>query len=292
MSYGVIVGRFQVADLTSAHRKLFADVQFNHDKVLVFVGEAPTINTDTNPIPARYVADMIKKEYGAFTVRTLMDHGNDLTWIAELERRIALEVKGEDVVLYGGRDSFLKVYNGKYQTEEIEEVPDVSATEERRQIGLGKCRNTVDFRKGLIYASQVRFPTVYSTVDMLIYDALEGVMLIGKKPGMATWCVPGGFVDVTDRSLTEAALRELSEEVPGLKIMSMEYIDSVKVNDRRYSRTKDKVMTHIFLASADSSQTCTAGDDLEEIKWVSIDEAEALLGTNHKTFIPILKNAI
>lgn len=284
--YGVIVGRFQNHTLTDGHLYLLRQVEQECSKVIVFVGKSSTINTDRDPIPAEFIADFIKREFFTYDVQIIEDHPNDLRWIENLDEKISKIVGENEICLYGSRDSFLKIYEiaGKYPCQYISPVNTSSSTEERKRI-KDLIINNKDFRKGLIYASQIRFATVYSTVDILVYDKFEEVLLLGRKKGSIKWCVPGGFVDVSDEDLVSAAKRELSEEVPNLLYGTLRYLTSLKIEDFRYSRTKDSVMTHLFITYTTIQEHCKAGDDLDEVKWVPLKECEELLGNNHKKFL-------
>lgn len=291
MNYGVVVGRFQNAEITSAHRMVFDHAYYESDEVIVFVGESPVPNTTVNPIPAKLIAEMIKKEFATFNVIVLPDHQSDERWIENLENAIDKIAGNNEVTLYGGRDSFLKVYKGKFKTQEIPEKPDISSTQERLEVFQGDFKNNKDFRKGLIYASQMRFPTVYSTVDMAAIRNHSKEVLLGRKPGMKTWCFPGGFVDPKDQSLFAAAKREFKEEVVNLDVTDIQYLDSIRIDDWRYKRTNDGIMTHFFILEV-SKEEPIAGDDLEEARWFTLEDAEKVLGRNHKNLLLRLKNEI
>ncbi len=65
-----------------------------------------------------------------------------------------------------------------------------------------KSRSTVE-------AGQPRNP--YPTVDIVIHDPLQGVVLVERKNTPRGWALPGGFVDYGE-TVEQAAVREAREE--------------------------------------------------------------------------------
>lgn len=164
-------------------------------------------------------------------------------------------------------------YVGKYQVTRMEDIPgltDVSAP-----VSV-KPSTSNEFRQGIMYAEQRRFPMVYSTVDIGLIDDRCKYVLLGRKPNEKKWRFPGGFVDPTDESKEVAWFRELSEEVPeGVPsfISELEYVCSNLVPDCRYPG-RDKIMTTMFAAMVDFDiQALKAGDDLVEVQLFEINDS-------------------
>ncbi len=204
---------------------------------------------------------LFKHDYPEADVLELDDHSNDDVWSENLDNILSRNAY-ENITLYGSRNSFLSCYSGKYPTEIYQDTISISATDIRKKIA--RPRNvTSDFLKGIIYVAENKYPIVYQTVDVCIFNN-NGEFLLGRKNGMKTWCFIGGFVDVKDDSLEDAAEREFTEEVKNIRINKLTYVGSLKIDDWRYRGTSDCVMTSVFvgyLPHDQSSIVPEAGDD-------------------------------
>lgn len=273
MKTGVIIGRFQVDALHKGHLNLIYNVSRKFEKLVFVIGSANALFTDKNPLPFDVRVSLIKSSFPDADVLYLADHPDDRLWSENLDLLLA---SYQDVTLCHSRDSFKSHYYGKYFTLEIEALEGHSSTYYRKLIAAsGNVNNSADFRAGIIYACEKRYPIVYSTVDIAILkynDVGKGIsILLGKKPNRNTWVLPGGFVDPADDSYLSAAGRELSEEVPRLDHHGLKYHGSYKIDDWRYRGTKDSIMTSLFITWKMSGAD-DAGDDLEQTKWFTLNE--------------------
>lgn len=137
----------------------------------------------------------------------------------------------------------------------------------------------------------VDHPISFQTVDIAVLDRKpNGVekVLLGKRKHEDAYRFIGGFVDVEDSSLEQAAKRELEEEC-GLKIETTEckYIGSFRVDDPRYKDGKDKIMTALFY-SVHLTGEPVAGDDIHEVHWFELGYDIPIV----KEHIPLLKSLI
>ncbi len=212
-------------------------------------------------------------------VLPIKDNPSDLLWSQELDRIAMNQFPKSKITLYGSRDSFIPHYHGKLKVERIKPVPAISATELRKLIAENPKWRMGDFRQGVIYAAEKRWPQLYQCVDIAVIDRRDnGVfLLLGRKHKKDGWCFPGGFVDPTDASLEAAAKRELCEETNfNLEADDFNYEGSTLVDDWRYPGP-DRLMTSLFSASRvfGSAGFAKAGDDLPEVFWFDVTKERA-----------------
>jgi bifunctional NMN adenylyltransferase/nudix hydrolase len=141
---------------------------------------------------------------------------------------------------------------------------------------------TADFRAGVIWASQGRFPTSYQCVDVAVLDKQRGPglgkpyaatkILLGKKKTDKLLRFFGGFVDPADPDLETCARREVKEEA-GVEVAGVKYVGSANVPDWRYRGEPDCIKTALFTAVYQHGRPEPL-DDLEggEVRWVRFDE--------------------
>ena len=287
---GVIVGRFQVHRLSEGHKHLINYVSSRHHKVAVLLGSTPgVLVTRRNPLDFQSRKAMIQEAYPDLTVLPLRDEPTDLGWSRSLDRVVHEAFDIGSVILYGSRDSFIPSYEGRWPTVELEDSRDASGTELRQSISH-KVRTSEDFRHGVVYASYNRHPVAFPTVDVALIRLLipgrplQTEVAMGRKatdaPGK--WRFPGGFVDPRrDKSLVAAAARELLEELgqaPGHD--AFKFIGSTLIDDWRYRNEEDSIMTSLFRVMYQFGPL-TAGDDLDEAKWIPIPRILDLVLPQH-----------
>lgn len=303
-SIGVVIGRFQTPYLHGGHLDLLHHMCDNHDLRLVVLGSAPTKGSKKNPM------NIVTREtlLGAWTdlvqVRSLPDQESDKKWSLSLDQLICTVFpsakKGTKVVLYGGRDSFIDHYSGKFKTKYVKGTQVQSSTQIRTEVGKTPPTNQWEpsrlkgFREGVIYATENTFPQVFPTVDIAVTKNLnpDGTgplqVLLGWKTGEDTLRFPGGFVDPSDGTLEFAGKRELQEEAPGIAVEGpLNYVGSTLVSDWRY-KGPERVMTTLFHGEYTFGST-TAGDDLEGVIWVTLGkDGRKLVRDSHKPLYDML----
>jgi|694.fasta_scaffold137067_1 bifunctional NMN adenylyltransferase/nudix hydrolase len=275
---GVIIARFQVAELHEAHKELIDTVLANHAKVLIFLGLSQVRGSINDPLDFQPRKQMLLEayphdKYPNITIGYAKDNRCDDSWSEKLDGQIQDIIGPNDtVVLYGSRDSFLPHYKGKFDTRELQATRYVSGTELRAKIAQAPQSNP-QFRAGAIWASYQRYPTVYSTVDIVVFDPKERRILLARKPLEDGYRFIGGFIDPKDESFEEAALRELDEECKlTVSQYGLRYIGSKKVDDWRYAKNpSEKIMTHLYVGLY-SMGAPRAADDIAEVRWFDYDK--------------------
>lgn len=267
-SCGVIVGRFQVPFLHEAHKELIDRVVKAHPKVIIFLGLSPCLVTRNNPLDFEARRKMLQEMYPDAIILYIDDVPSDEIWSKKLDDQITRIISpNQSVVLYGGRDGFVKHYTGKFKTCELESTTFVSGTEIRNSISKS-VKGSPDFRMGVIWAAYNQYPKVFTTVDIAIFNEDGTKILLGKKPNESKYRFIGGFSSPDSDSFEHDARREVQEET-GVEIGDMTYVGSYKISDWRYANEIDKIKTILFKAKYIYGAP-RAGDDIELIKWFDI----------------------
>ena len=265
---GVIVGRFQCHELTEAHVDLIQTVCDAHDKVIVILGLSPLMVTARNPLDFESRKDLILSSFPSVTVAYVKDMASDDVWSRKLDEVVGdLVSPTQSVVLYGGRDSFVPHYTGRHQTRTLESKTYVSASEVRRRLRRS-VHDSADFRHGVVWASMNRFPTVYSTVDVAIFNEDETQLLLARKRHEARYRFIGGFSDVRDASLEATVRREVQEEAD-ISVTDPEYVGSCLIDDWRYRGEVDCIRTALFQCKILSGRPAP-NDDIHELRWFDV----------------------
>ena len=287
---GVIIGRFQTPDLHAGHRNLIDSVRGEHKKVLMFICSTPGVFvTRRNPLDYYTRMLMMQENYPDMIILPLHDMPSDEDWSRCVDQKIA-ETFGDHIsaALYGSRDAFIPHYTGKFPTVELTDSFNFSGTE-ARQAASQEVRQHSEFRRGVVYAAHNKHPAVYPTVDIaviryssdtapvdgkLVKVDLPQKIILGRKSTdpKDKWRLPGGFVDPRrDETLEAAAYREAKEELgQDSNLQGMQYLGSHLVDDWRYRKEIDKIVTSLFV-SRWLWGALNPGDDLDEAKWFGLD---------------------
>jgi len=293
---GVIIGRFQCPELTEGHLDLINTVKAKHKKVLILLGRSVVKVTRHNPLDFFTRKLMLNAMFPDIVVMPVKDMGNDDAWSKGVDDQIRSAFDMETAVIYGSRDGFAPYYSGKFPVVKLEAVkPGISSTE-ARLLASETVRDSKEFRLGLIYAAYNKYAIVYPTVDGVLYNAKTGEVLLGHKKtdDKDRWRFPGGFVDTKDDSAEAAVSRELGEETGFMaELSTIKYIGSTKVEDYRYRKEMDGIMTTLWHIPYTWGPV-TAGDDLDSVKWFKLDTIIQNNGyqlvDEHKPFVGLLKS--
>lgn len=298
MRVGIIIGRFQVPELTAGHRALIQSVQLANDKTVVLLGRGPMDGyIPENPLSfiQRYYLFAGYKDLAVFP---LDDKRTNEEWSQQVDKFLKDTFGDNDCLLYAGRDSgFVKAYSGVRKVKEVEFYQPIpcSGTESRTSIKESISR---EFINGQIYALNKQFPHSYTAVDVALLKSPEphthGKMdvLIIKRADTGTWCFPGGFVDPTDQNFETAGQRELNEELGVISEDRLKYIGSYRIDDWRYRCSRDKIMSAFYYGWYSFGRITPNKDEVADFKWVPLDSVHNIVQGNHGRLASDLQAAI
>jgi bifunctional NMN adenylyltransferase/nudix hydrolase len=287
---GVVIGRFQIHELHDAHKEVLQHVLDKHPRVLLFLGLAADACkcTYNNPLDFATRKAMIEKSFPSIEIHYIKDQRDDENWSKELDRQIGGFIgPKQKVVLYGGRDSFIPHYKGKYPTVELVPSKYISAKEIRKNIGI-KSKTTPEFREGIIWAVENQWPSALPVVDVAIIDFDQNRILLGRKPNEDKLRFIGGFASPESDCYEDDAKREVLEETH-VETDDYRYVCSAKINDWRFRSERNKIKT-IFYVARYVYGSPQPDDDIEELRWVSLkDLNENMIVEGHRALLEKLQ---
>jgi bifunctional NMN adenylyltransferase/nudix hydrolase len=322
----VVIGRFQTPWPTPAHRELL-DIAIQHagpeGVVLVLLATSSTI-TKANPLSYAIRASIMRQFLRERTsgldeapychVAPINDHPFDAQWVSNVHEQI----RGhglENPTLIWGHDSSRHVYEangGTYACHTIKHIDDhASVLRQRVRPPYGEPQdNMFEFTRGMIYQTERMYPQTYPTVDVaLVRELPQGGMALPpgsvdhrrrrlevamcRKPGEpeGMWRFPGGFVDPKDVNHEAAAMRELTEELGSHVVSNLMYLGSVRVNDWRYRRGPEGIMT-TFFGMRHVNGDLEASDDISHATWIPLERVQEVVNPVHEELAKILLRKI
>ncbi len=270
-SIGALVGRFQVHELHDAHHYVIKQVVDNHKKVILFLGVTRTSSTKKNPLDFETRKRMIQKHYPDITIIALPDFGDDKRWSLEMDKRIREIYPIGDVLMYGGRDSFIPYYKkggGLFDCKELDQYTFVSGTEVRKIVSE-QVKESSDFRAGVIYQSYNQYPKVHPSIDIAPFNEDGTKVLLAKKPNEDGWRFIGGFAHPKDASYEDTAKRKFMDEAGQAEIGDIKYITSLRVDDWRYRSEEDKITTILFKCKFMFGRI-EPSQEISELRWFDL----------------------
>ena len=130
------------------------------------------------------------------------------------------------------------------------------------------------------YAS-LPYPPIFSTADAVVIQSGHVLMIRRRaEPGKGLWALPGGYVNAnTDRSVEDAAIRELREET-GIKVPAPVLRGNIKrskVFDAIDRSPRGRIITHAFhIELPDGELPKVKGqDDADKARWVPISDVKS-----------------
>ncbi len=276
MRIGVVIARMQTPYLTEGHHELIRYADARNISLIIMLGTSQAKLTTSNPMNFETRKIMVQESYPNAFILPLPDHSSDQQWSYNVDELLAKNISpyhAANIELYGGRDSFIKYYTGIHRTHEMQSPNShVSATLLRNAVSKMPL-DTVDFRKGIIYAAYDRYPTAYPCMDAVISKANGEFILLCTKSKFDKLQFIGGFFDVLqDRCLEDTVRREVTEETT-LRITDPKYLGSLLVDDWRYRNTRDKIVSMVYHAQYVGGIP-TPSDDLVNgtLDWYRVDD--------------------
>ena len=126
----------------------------------------------------------------------------------------------------------------------------------------------------------------YKTVDGITSSVIpfcvkdgDCFVLLGKRKSSSLafpshWCIVGGFLNVGEECLEEAAVRELQEETGLVAALSQLELITVQSDPKRDPR--GVVIDHVYAVQFQDEEKASASDDLEDVMWLPLHDALAV----------------
>ena len=286
---GVIIGRFQVPELTKSHMALIDHVRRECSRTIIILGISPLRSTPQNPLDYEQRVQMINVKYTNYpvTIAHVADCQDDDEWSHRIDGVIH-DLIGCDatVALFGSRDSFIKHYTGIHKTVEMRSDDQGENGSDIREEVRKQSLDNDFFRRGVIWGVSNQYDRVNPTVDVAIIK--EQRILLGRKPGEDKWRFIGGFAS-GNTPYEQDARREVMEET-GLEIGDITYVGSYPVDDWRVrSEKKCSIMTVLFTAKYVFGPA-DAKDDIEEVQWFLFEKCtlNSLIPAHREMFLDLL----
>ncbi|MBG0775572.1 MAG: NUDIX hydrolase [Desulfovibrionaceae bacterium] len=122
----------------------------------------------------------------------------------------------------------------------------------------------------------VHYTNPVPTVDVVIYDASRGVVLVRRRNEPHGWALPGGFVDYGE-TLERAAVREAREETGlDVELVALLGVYSDPARDARLH-----TVSTVFTARAADLSTLAGGDDAAEARFFAVGRRPEPLCFDH-----------
>lgn len=120
----------------------------------------------------------------------------------------------------------------------------------------------------------------YPTVDVVLYRADKGVLLIERRNPPYGWALPGGFIDYGECA-EDAAMREAREETNlDVRLTRLLGVYSDPSRDPRFH-----TLSVVYVVEADESVEPRAGDDARNARFFSLHQLPDAIAFDHRKIL-------
>lgn len=286
---GAMVARFQVHEIHEGQHHVIRQVTENHKRTVLFLGVPRFVGFKKNPLDFDTRKKMIQQDYPQTTIIPLPDMRYNMKWSRELDRRLREVYQHGDVLLYGGRDSFIPHYvegGGTFDTKEIEPLGTWTGTNIRKTASE-EVLSSKDFRAGIIYHSQNMYPRVIPMVDVIANKGDEVMMV--RKYDEDQFRFPGGFLLPGDDDVFKAAKRVIAKETGNYETGNMVIEGTCRIDDWRFRGEDDSVMTTVVSLDILWGNP-SPSDDIAEIRMFKKEDVmEKMVVSEHHIMLKYIK---
>ena len=168
-----------------------------------------------------------------------------------------------------------------FKKELVPHVSQVSATQLREAV---EEIDSVDFRKGVEWVLSNRPSLTYPTIDVVVPHPNLGRVILAKKADEDEWRFPGVFFNPgMDADFEAAAVRAMAKEVPTLRVQSPQIVKSFKIDDWRYRKSRDGIITLLVKMPYSGTGEPSPGLGVAEARWFNYsDVVPELLVCEHR----------
>ncbi len=125
------------------------------------------------------------------------------------------------------------------------------------------------------------------TVDVVIYDPAQGIVLVQRRFPPLGWALPGGFVDYGE-TVENAACREALEETNlRVTLTGLLGVYSDPIRD-----TRRHTITTVFTCSAENPKALKGGDDAVEARFFPLNQLPERIAFDHAQIIADFKKSL
>ncbi|MDL2313839.1 NUDIX hydrolase [Desulfovibrio sp. OttesenSCG-928-C14] len=132
-----------------------------------------------------------------------------------------------------------------------------------------------------------KYRNPFPTVDIIIYDAERGLVLIRRNNPPLGWALPGGFIDYGEAA-EDAARREALEET-GLKVRLQGLVGVYSRPDRD---PRHHTISTVYWATAENVVALAAGDDAGEAAFFPLASLPQLAFDHQQIIADFMQNIL